>query len=331
MRKAALALTAVLVTSACGAQIAPASTTPASGYPVTVRNCGADVRFDRAPSRVVANDIGITEIMFALGLADRMAGYTVDHGQDRGIASSPWRADFERVKRVAEDVALEPVQGVNADMVFAGWNYGFRETTGFTPDRLRSLGIASYLLTESCRNGTGNQRGIMPPLEALYTDLRNLGTIFGVRDRADRLVEQYQRQVAGFEATLPAGARPKVFLYDDGIDQPLTSGRTAGPQEIITRAGGVNVFADLNDSWTRVSWETVVRRSPDVILINDYGAGADESIEAKKRFLLSHPGLATVPAVRNQRFFVLPYAALVEGPRNPAAIVEFGRYLASVR
>ncbi|WP_436501832.1 ABC transporter substrate-binding protein [Actinokineospora sp. HUAS TT18] len=323
MRTRVLALAALLATSACGAEIAADPAAPASGYPVTVRNCDADITFDRAPSRVVANDIGITEIMFALGLADRMAGYTVDSGQVRGVESSPWKADFAKVKRLGDDIALEPIQGANADLVFAGWNYGFSETKGLTPDSLKAQGVRSYVLTESCRNGVGKQRGIMPPLEALYTDLRTLGTVFGVRERADKLVAEYQRQVAG--VTLPADwKRPKVFLYDSGIDQPFTSGRTAGPEEIITKAGGENIFGDLNDSWTTVSWESVVQRAPDVIMINDYGA---ESVAAKKAFLRSHPALASVPAVREGRFFVLPYAALVEGPRNPAAIVEFNKFL----
>ncbi|WP_312880388.1 ABC transporter substrate-binding protein [Actinokineospora xionganensis] len=327
MKTRVLAVAMVLTTSACGAEIAADDSAPTQGYPVSVRNCGADVKFDRAPSRVVANDIGITEIMFALGLADRMAGYTVDRGQDRGIASSPWKADFEKVPRIAEDIALEPIQGANADLVFAGWNYGFNETKGLTPDSLKALGVQSYLLTESCRNGVGKQRGIMDPLEALYTDLRNLGTVFGVRRRADELVAGYQEQVASAQALPADWKRPKVFLYDAGIDQPFTSGRNAGPQEIIAKAGGDNIFGDLDDSWTTVSWESVVQRAPEVILINDYGNGPSDSIEAKKQFLLSHPALASVPAIRDKRFYVLPYAALVEGPRNPAAIVEFNKFL----
>lgn len=91
-----------------------------------------------------------------------------------------------------------------ADLVFAGWNYGFGEDNGLTPAALKKLGIGSYVLTESCHNGTdGGARGVMPPLEALYTDLTTLGKIFGVEDRAEALVKKYKKQVADAAAKAP--------------------------------------------------------------------------------------------------------------------------------
>ncbi|GAA1273692.1 ABC transporter substrate-binding protein [Saccharothrix xinjiangensis] len=321
---ALVALTAALLATACGARIDEGARAAGTA---TVTNCGREVEYAR-PSRVVTNDTGITELMFALGLADRMAGYTVSSSAKTGdVASSPWRADFGRVPHLGEKVTKELVQGANADLVFAGWNYGFSESTGFTPDALAELGIATYQLTEACRNGVGEQRGIMPPLEALYTDLRNLGRIFGVEDRAERLVTGYQEQVAAAQR-LVKGERPRVFLYDSGLDQPFTSGRNAAPQDVIGKAGGDNIFGDLDDSWTTVGWEAVVDRAPEVILINDYADGDATTPEQKRAFLESYEPLKDVPAIKDKRFFVLPYAALVESPRNPAAIEAFARFLA---
>ncbi|PSL58290.1 iron complex transport system substrate-binding protein [Saccharothrix carnea] len=312
---------AVLLTTGCGAHIAPT----AAADTVTVTNCGQRVAYAK-PSRVVTNDTGIAELMFALGLGDRMAGYVIGGGQAKDVASSPWRADFERVPNLGEQITKELVQGAGADFVFAGWNYGFSESTGFTPDALADLGIATYQLTEACRNGVGKQRGIMPPLDALYTDLRNLGDIFGVRDKAEELIVGYRKQVAAAEALVKPN-RPKVFLYDSGLDQPFTSGRNAAPQDIIGKAGGDNIFGDLDDSWTTVGWEAVVDRAPDVVLINDYADGEATTPDEKRAFLESYPPLADVPAIKHERFFVLPYAALVESPRNPAAIEAFARFL----
>ncbi|QQQ75277.1 ABC transporter substrate-binding protein [Saccharothrix sp. 6-C] len=312
---------ALLLTTGCGAQITPTAATDA----VTVTNCGQEVSYAR-PSRVVTNDTGIAELMFALGLGDRMAGYVIGGGQARDVASSPWKADFDRVPNLGEQITKELVQGAGADFVFAGWNYGFSEATGFTPDALDDLGIATYQLTEACRNGVGKQRGIMPPLDALYTDLRNLGRVFGVQEKAEALIAGYRKQVQDAEA-LVEGRRPKVFLYDSGLDQPFTSGRNAAPHDIIGKAGGDNIFGDLDDSWTTVGWEAVVDRAPDVVLINDYADGEATTPDEKRAFLASYPPLADVPAIKAGRFFVLPYAALVESPRNPAAIEAFARFL----
>ncbi|MQA16183.1 MAG: ABC transporter substrate-binding protein [Pseudonocardiaceae bacterium] len=320
-------LAALLATcSACGATVEQrGDAAGGAGYPVTVTNCGTDITFDAAPSRVVSNDIGITEILFALGLTDRMAGYVLSDGHAAGVASSPWREDFDRVPRLAERINKEIVQGANADLVFAGWNYGFTETSGVTPDSLATLGIDSYLLSETCRPGEGTARGVMPPLQALYTDLRNLGRIFGVPERAEALIADYRATVSRAERAVPADRRPpRVFLFDCCPDQPLTSGRYAAAHEIITRAGGKNIFGDLDDSWTRVNWEAVVHRDPEVIVINDYGT---PSAQRKIEFLRSYPPMADVAAVRNDRFFVMHYAELVESPRNPAAIASFAEYL----
>ncbi|MFE7316082.1 ABC transporter substrate-binding protein [Streptomyces sp. NPDC057555] len=329
---AALAALALALTG-CGAQVAPstsASQAPADAAedrPVTLTNCGIKATYAHTPRRVVTNDVNMAEIMFALGLEDRMAGYVMP--DDKGdLAKVPWKAAYGKVrwlskKAVTKEIALD----ARADLVFAGWNYGFGEGDGLTPASLKKLGVDSYVLTESCHNGTGaTARGVMPPLEALYTDLTNLGKLFHVEDRAQALIRTYRKQVADAAARVPAH-RPTVFLYDSGNDKPLTAGRYAAPHDIITKAGGDNVTKDLKDSWTTVGWETVVARDPDVIVINDYG---DTTAAQKKAFLESYAPLAGVSAVKHHRIYVMDYAELVESPRNPTAIADLARYLRGV-
>ncbi|WP_330291098.1 ABC transporter substrate-binding protein [Streptomyces sp. NBC_00576] len=331
MRKPVVtALLLSVLAAGCGAQVEKPSAKASSSSPaVTLTNCGQRVTYDRVPERVVTNDVGITELMFALGLEDRMAGFAMpdDKGDLTGV---PWKDGYDKVKWLSkQQLTKENVLDARGDWVFAGWNYGFRDDNGFTPDALKKLGIPSYILTESCRNGrTKTSRGIMPPLDALYTDLTNLGKLFGVEQRAATLIADFKKQVAAVAAKAPTGsARPKVFLYDSGQDAPFTSGRYAAPEEVISKAGGVNVMHDLDDSWTTVGWETVVERDPDVIVICNYG---DVSAEQKRRFLLSYGPLKNVSAVKHKRVFVLDYVDLVESPRNPSAIARLGAYLRSV-
>lgn len=332
MRKllaATLCLAATVTATGCGATVEPsADGRPASAEKtVTLTNCGRKVTFDKVPERVVTNDVGITELMFALGLEDRMAGYAMP--DDKGdLSGVPWKDAYGKVKWLSKDqLTKENVLDAEADLVFAGWNYGFREDAGFTPDALKKLGVPSYVLTESCRNGrTETSRGIMPPLDALYTDLTNLGKLFGVERRAATLIAGFNKEIAAVHAKAPA-KKPKVFLYDSGQDQPFTSGRFAAPEQIITEAGGVNVMHDVEDSWTTVGWESVVRRNPDAIVICDYG---DVGAEQKKKFLLSYAPLRGVSAIRHKRIFVLDYVDLVESPRNPSAVARLGAYLRTV-
>lgn len=78
-----------------------------------------------------------------------------------------------------------------------------------------------------------------------------------------------------------------------------------------------NIFDDIDKSFTEVSWEEVVNRNPDVIVILDYG---DTSLADKEKLLLSKPALAGVEAIKNKRFIVLPLSAAAEGVRAPIAL-----------
>lgn len=326
----------------CGAEVESSSgdsAHSASGrntQPVTVRNCGKQVTYDHVPQRVVTNDIGITEIMFALGLEDHMAGYVMPSGKQDAVASSPWKKSYKQTKHLSDDqLTKELAVHAKADLVFAGWGYGFSDSTGVTPKALDKLGVDSYTLSESCRNGTDDHRGTMPPLRALYNDITTLGKVFHVEDRAKKLVHHYKKRVASVRDSgssgTPSGGhagKPTVFLYDSGEDKPFTAGRFAGPEDIISRAGGRNAMHGLADTWTQVGWESVVDKNPDVIVINDYGT---PSAQAKKKFLRSYKPLAHTTAVKKNNFLVLPYVDLVESPRNPEAIVKLAHYLNTLR
>ncbi|MBV2152050.1 ABC transporter substrate-binding protein [Kitasatospora sp. SUK 42] len=327
MRTKAVATTALLTLglTACGAEIAPTEASTASAhYPVTVENCGEKLTFAQKPARVVTNDVNITELMLSLGLADRMAGYVMpdDKGQVDKVA---WKDGYQQTQWLSKKVLTKEIAlDAKADLVLAGWHYGFDEGSGVTPQAFKTLGIDSYVLSESCRSGKGTERGVMDPLEALYTDLANLGEVFDVKDRADKLIGDFKAQIAA----VPQPERhPSVFLYDSGQDKPYTAGKFAAANEIIAKAGGTNIMGDLADTWVTAGWESVVQRDPEVIVINNY---ATPNAEDKRKFLKSFPPLANVSAIKNDRIFVMDYVDLVESPRNPAAISSLADYLRTV-
>ncbi|WP_432276975.1 ABC transporter substrate-binding protein [Gordonia polyisoprenivorans] len=317
------------VLTACGADVdeaASSSTMPS----VSVTNCNAPLTVHGIPSRVLSNDTGITEMLFALGLQNRMVGYTTYAGKERDIDSSPWRADFASVHDLGDAFTREVITSADPDFVFAGWNYGFKESTGVTPGWVRSIGATPYQLTEACRQPGTTHRGIMRPFDALYADLDNLGAIFGVQSRATALINGYRGQVASAAAGAPpAGRRARVFLFDSADPAPFTAGHNAAPDQIIADAGGDNIFDDLDDSWTTTSWEAAAQRDPQVIIIVDYGTGPQNTVAAKIAQLRSNPLMAQTTAVRENNIMSLPYAALVESPRNPASTVTVARYLRS--
>lgn len=330
-RPAAAILAASTLLAGCGAKVEEAAPSPSSGRAATVTNCGAPLTVPGIPSRVVVNDTGNAEILFALGLSDRLAGYTTYDGKHVDYQTSPWKADFDRAPNLGTAFTREVIQAANPDFVFGGWSYGFQETTGVTPDWIRQIGAVPYQLSEACRQPGTKQRGVMPPLDALYTDLENLSTLFGVPDRGRQLVEQYRARIDAVRAQAPKddARKARVFLFDSASPDPFTSGRTGTPQAIIESAGATNVFADINDSWTTSSWEAAAQRDPQVIVIVDYGVGPENTPEAKIAQLRSQPLMANTTAVREGNILTLPYAALVEGPRTPDSVETLAKFLRS--
>lgn len=286
---------------------------PALAYPVTVQSCDRDVTFEAAPERAVSNDVNLTEMMLALGLADHMAGYT-------GV--SEWKTLDEQLREgVAELPELSPdyptkevIVGADADLYFAGWNYGMRVGGEVTPETLGEFGIPVYELTESCIHIMGKDKASMADM---YADIRNLGTIFGVEGRAEALIAGWEAELADVTAGVDRSDPLRVFVYDSGEDEPFTAGRYAMPTALIEAAGGVNVMDGFEKSWATVGWEEVVEQDPEVIVIVDYG---DVTADQKIAFLEGNPAFAEIDAVRDHHYVVLPYVEATPGPRNVQAV-----------
>ncbi|POF39592.1 iron ABC transporter substrate-binding protein [Pseudomonas laurylsulfativorans] len=289
----------------------------ATHYPLTIKSCNREVTFKQAPQHALSHDINMTQMMLALGLKPRMAGYS-------GI--SGWKAVTPEMQSILEGLpelaakypSVETLLNANVDFLFAGWDYGMRIGGDLTPQTLQPLGINVYELTESCAFVMKR-----PPasLEDTYNDLRNLGKIFDVQDRANALIADMQAQVAAIGKDLPA-EKPRVFLYDSGEDRAMTSGRLGMPQALIDAAGGRNILEDVDASWTRVNWETVVEHNPQVIVIVDY---SEITAEQKIQFLLANKALQSVDAIKHRRFIVIPYVQATPGIDNVLAVATLAK------
>ena len=279
----------------------------------TVQSCNRTVSFDAPPARAISNDVNLTEMMLVLGLADRMVGYTGISGWK--TLDEEMRAGIEALPELsAKYPTKEVLVGADADFFFAGWNYGMKVGGEVTPDTLAPFGIKVYELTESCTHIMNKGKA---SIEDMYADLANLGTIFDVPDKAATLIDGYKADLASFADTLETGDPLRVFVYDSGEDAPFTAGLYAMPTALIEAAGGMNVMEDFEKSWGTVTWEEVVERNPEVIVIVNYG---EVTAEQKRDFMMSKPAFAELDAVKNDRFVTLEYVEATPGPRNIQAI-----------
>ncbi|MCG5218012.1 ABC transporter substrate-binding protein [Streptosporangium soli] len=313
------AMAGMILVTGCGAQVTARQGAPA---PVKVARCAEEVEYHR-PQRTVVYEAGSADKMFVLGLTDHVAGYVMPPANPP-VTRSPWAAEYAKVKMLSDDLLnRELVVDAKADLVVAGWQSGFSDQRGITPEILDGLGIQSFMHSETCYNYPDHPFKVAP-FQGLYTDLERLGAIFGAQDRARRVTDQLKKRVAAVREQAPKGYSPRVFLYDSGTDQPFTSGNQAPPHEIIETAGGTNIFGDLDGRWTSVGWEAVVKGQPEIIMILDYG---DKPAKEKIAFLKSSPRMRSVPAVRHDRFHIIDYNEAISGPRIVDGLEKFGAYL----
>lgn len=284
----------------------------------TVQSCNRSVTFDAPPERAISNDVNLTEMMLVLGLADRMVGYTGISGWK--TLDEEMRAGVDALPELsAKYPSKEVLVGADAEFFFAGWNYGMKVGGEVTPETLAPFGIKVYELTESCTHIMDKGKA---SIDDMYVDLLNLGRIFGVEDRAQALVEGYKADLVTFTDSLEAGNPLRVFVYDSGEDAPFTAGRFAMPTALIEAAGGRNVMDDFGKSWATVTWEEVVERNPEFVVIVNYG---DVTAEQKRDFMMSNPAFADLEAVKNDRFVTLEYVEATPGPRNIQAIKSLAK------
>ena len=99
--------------------------------------------------------------------------------------------------------------------------------------------------------------------DALRT-VRNLGVLLGATTSADSLARSISSSLDSTRAAV-AGLRPVRALYVLSVSPPTIAGPGTFIDELITIAGGSNVFAGIGRPWPEVSLEEVLRRDPDVI------------------------------------------------------------------
>ncbi|CAN5898090.1 ABC transporter substrate-binding protein [soil metagenome] len=296
-------------TSGTGAADPPPPPEGDGSFPVTVENCGTQITFDEVPGRVVTMNQHVTELLLALGLEDRMIGTAFLDSTIR-----PDLADaYEAVPVLADEYPTrEQVLAVDPDLVVGGFASAFDDTAAGSRPSLQDAGIGSYLTSGYCPDLVGPQT-----LDLLEQDIANLGAAFGVPGRAAELIEAVRAPITDTADALEGIEPIEVFVYDSGTDAALTAAGFENTTRLIELAGGRNVFADVEENFTEVSWEDVVVRDPDAIVILDYGS---EAAEDKVASLRTHPVASTLRAVREERFVVVELADVVPGIGNGDAV-----------
>lgn len=276
-------------------------------YPLTLDNCGFTVELAAAPQRVVTIKSTATEMLLALGLADRIVGVGF---QDAPVP--PQWADMALPvlsdKLPSQEVVLE----TEPDFVYGGWESNFAADGAGERPTLQALGISSYVSPAACRS-------IKPAkltFEDLFAQIAEMGEIFDVRASADALISEQKGELAQVAADMRGLT---AVWYSSGTKAPYVGAGSNAPAMIMEALGLHNIFADEDEGWISASWEAVVDANPDVIVLVD---AAWNSAAQKKQLLAENPITSQLDAVIYERYLVVPFPASEAGVRNVGAVVD---------
>lgn len=298
-RRALVAVAALAVLSGCGTVATPDSTSgrapaPGSGYPVSVTNCGRTVSIPAVPERVVSMHPSITELLVRLEVSHAV----VAQAQDAlGQPSPELAAAVQKIPSLSADSppSREVLLAKQPDLVLSGTEYEFNTDMGFAGyDDLDAAGSAAYVATAGCKDR--RSRGTVADT---FEDLRILGEVFGVQDRA-AVVEREARAELQAVADIVGDAQPvrAAQVYVEGGKLYAVGG--AVEIDVLRLGGGENLFASdgrFADFFAaEVNPEVVLGKSPDALVF----AVNDDAHEAETRTFL-RKNLADTPAVRDDR------------------------------
>ncbi|MEC2072254.1 ABC transporter substrate-binding protein [Alkalihalophilus marmarensis] len=273
---------------------------------VEIENGDQILTISEVPERAVTLNQHVTEVMLALGLEDHMIGTA--YLDDEVLPE--WREAYESIPVLAEQYPSQEVfLDAEPDFAYAGWSSAFNEEAIGSIDQLKSYGINAYLHQSSTKVG--------PALDDIYMDIRHIAKIFNVVERGEDLIRELDNEIEQIKEQIPSDQpKKRVFVYDSGETAAFTVGQNFLNQ-LITMAGAENIFSDLDKNWAEVSFEEVVQRDPEVIIIIDYD---ETSVEQKRQQLMTHPALTGITAIQEENFIVLPLSSAAEGVRVAKAL-----------
>ncbi len=312
-----------------GVLAAVSASSQATTYPLTLENCGREVTFDAAPQRDVTVGQAATEILYALGFADRVVGTSVWFNP----VLDEFEAVNEGIERLADnDPSFESVVAKRPDLVAIQyeWHVGPEGIVG-TRDMFHDLGVATYVLPTDCVNkdnsvGVDGTRSAMFDTDALYRGIRELARVHDAPKAGEKLVDELRaRETAAIEKSrsLDLGDVSAVFWFSSAemdVD-PYVAGRKGVPAYMMEQLGIRNVI-ESDEEWPTVGWETIAQANPDLIVIAemDRRRFPADDVEKKLEFLRTDPVASQLDAVKHDRIVVMDAHAMDPSIRNVGAL-----------
>jgi iron complex transport system substrate-binding protein len=260
---------------------------------------GRDVVIHESPGRIVSLAPSLTEILYYLGLGERVVGVTNHCNYPPEAALKPKVGSYinlnvEMIISLGPDLVIGTVDGNERIVV----------------ELLEQAGISVYVV---------NPRNVQEAVQTIAV----LGKVCGVEEKGQSLANALSARVSRVVEKTEALSKPLVFLQIQLHPIMSVNSRTIH-HDLIRLAGGRNMTADEPITYPRISVEEIIRRQPEIILISSMERGGRFE-KAREDWLK----WTSIPAVKNGRVYLIdsdlidrPSPRVVEGLENMARLIH---------
>jgi len=261
---------------------------------------GREVRIEKAPQRIVSHVPAITEILFALGLAERVAGVS-------DYCNYPPQAELKPKVGGFFNPSVEMIVALNPDLVLTNGDVKYLVT------QLDELGITFIILYPE-------------DIDGILENIELVGRVTATETRAREVIEDMQARISQVTTKVKGAPRVRVFytFATTDLNNPWTAGPGSFVDSLITLAGGENIGAKAPAAWVQFNIEEVVSSDPEIIIVDASHGTAVTPIEELKQ----HPVWRQITAIKQNRVYPID-GDLVNrpGPRIVQALEEIASFL----
>ena len=256
------------------------------------------------PARIISINPAVTEIIFELGCQDKL------------VAISDY------CNYPSQTAGIEKIGGVTSQ--------NFERISFLKPDLIIVQGESKHL-TDFCEKRNIEWVSInLRYIDEIYDGIKQLGEILGSAEKAENLCDKISAQFKDIENRVSSAKKKKVFFSFFRTPGSLAGITTVGPKtclsELITLAGGINIFDDVSQDYTVISKESLLKRQPDII-IEPYAVFRDNKKDTAQA-IKDWSKLGALDAVKNNRIcFIDPDLVLKPGPRIGQATLKLAMLL----
>ncbi len=266
------------------------------GFHQTIDEAGRTITVPDTVVRFISLAPSLTEIVYAIGGGEGLVGRT---------SYCTYPAEAQRVEAVGDTLkpSIERIIALRPQIVFVSTA---SQLEAFTSE-LEAHHIAVYVADSH-------------DLEGVLHSIERIADVLGKRPQADELLKQLRARVNNVSERVKS--QPSVRVFYQVSDEPLyTIGRDAFITDLINRAGGVSVTADIPGAWPRYSAESALAAQPEAIILPTGGSMGDANSTVAR-------ALKRSPAVANGRVYKINDDHLSRpGPRAVDGLEDLARAL----